>query len=187
MYNHTLRINGEFLASGQTLPADGTATGNGGVSRAGSMCGAAEVLVRAVSSVRVGAQKQLTLQLEHGDSEDALTPMPVSFARRYPEGLQAAPGDVLARLCLPTRRGMCAPYWVPMTLRRRALWMSLWISFPADGGGAAGNRARRKKVIPLAPRLCGALLQACRPADAVIAEKAVSAEADTEQEMPHAV
>jgi hypothetical protein len=110
MYNHTLRINGEFLASGQTLPADGTATGNGGVSRAGSMCGAAEVLVRAVSSVRVGAQKQLMLQLEHGDSEDALTPMPVSFARRYPEGLQAAPGDVLARLPVPsdTARYVCA-------------------------------------------------------------------------------
>jgi hypothetical protein len=36
--------------------------------------------------------------------------MPVSFARRYPEGLQAAPGDVLARLPVPsdTARYVCA-------------------------------------------------------------------------------
>ncbi|MFV0421684.1 hypothetical protein [Oleidesulfovibrio sp.] len=105
MYNHTLRINGEFLASAQQMPANTQVTGNGGVSRAGSMCGAAEVVVKAVAPVTLAAGKSFTLHLEHGDAEDSLSVMPVAFTRQYTDGLNATAGDIIARLPVPSDAG----------------------------------------------------------------------------------
>lgn len=102
MYGHMLRIHGEHLAKGQTLPANAQVVGNGGPQRAGAMMGAAEVAAVAASPVTLGNDKSLTLTLQDSDDGLAFAALPVSFRRSVLGGRTWAVGEVLGRLPLPS-------------------------------------------------------------------------------------
>lgn len=103
MYNHQLRIHGEYLASKQTLPKNAQAVGNGGAQRAGSLMGAAEIVMRAASVVTIAASKSFSVLLEHSADNESFVLMPLTF--KSTSGAQARTwqdGDVMARVPLPS-------------------------------------------------------------------------------------
>lgn len=103
MYNHQLRIYGEYLAKEQPLPQNSQSVGNGGGQRAGSMMGAAEVVLTASAPVTLQAQKSVSFGLEESDDNTSFTPVPLTF--RLTSGTAARTweqGDVIGRLPLPS-------------------------------------------------------------------------------------
>ncbi len=103
MYDHQLRIHGESLALNQALPKNAQAVGNGGPQRAGSLMGAAEAVVKAVSPVSLAANKSLTVILEDGDEPGTLSPLPLTFKLTAgATALTREAGSILGRIPLPS-------------------------------------------------------------------------------------
>ena len=103
MYDHQLRSHGEALAQNQALPKNTQTPGNGGPQRAGSMMGAAEAVVKAVSPVTVAAGKSLTVILEDGDDAATLTALPLTFKLTAGASvLTRDTGAILGRIPLPS-------------------------------------------------------------------------------------
>ncbi|WP_027186658.1 hypothetical protein [Desulfovibrio cuneatus] len=103
MYNHQLRVYGEYLAKEQPLPQNSQSVGNGGGQRAGSMLGAAEVVFTASAPVALQAQKAVSFGLEESDDNTSFTPVPITF--RLATGTTARAweqGDIIGRLPLPS-------------------------------------------------------------------------------------
>lgn len=67
MYNHTLKVHGENLASDMVLPKNTSAAGNGIVMNFAGSLGAQEVLVEVAEDVTIADTKSLTVTLEHRD------------------------------------------------------------------------------------------------------------------------
>ncbi|SIO36834.1 hypothetical protein [Halodesulfovibrio marinisediminis] len=103
MYKHTLRVNGEYLAKAQTLPANSSSVGNGGSIKAGSTMGAVEVVMAAADAVSIPASTQLTLQLEGSDDNTTFTLLPVNFVVTTAGSVtKYKKGEELARLPIPS-------------------------------------------------------------------------------------
>lgn len=103
MYKNRLTVYGEHLARAQALPAAGEAEGNGGSRRAGSMLGAAEVVMVAAGAVHMAEGATLTLSLRDSADDAVFTDMPVRFRRTAGAGgLAFGAGEVMARLPLPS-------------------------------------------------------------------------------------
>ncbi len=103
MYDHQLRIYGEYLAQAQALPKNARAVGNGGGQRAGSLMGAAEAVMRAASPAALAAGKSVSLLFEDSDDNETFRQMPVSF--KYTGGPSPTAwekGCVVGRLPLPS-------------------------------------------------------------------------------------
>ncbi len=103
MYDHQLRIHGEHLASNQTLPKNTRVTGNGGGQRAGSLMGAAEIVMRASAKVTLAAAKSVSILLEDSDENTTFAAVPVLF--KFTNGASAATweaGEAVGRLPLPS-------------------------------------------------------------------------------------
>ena len=99
MYKHTLRVNGEYLAKEQALPANINVLGNGGALKAGSMLGAVEVVIAAAEPVTLPQDSRLTLTLEGSDDGSTFKVLPVSYALVAKTGGESfAKGDELGRL-----------------------------------------------------------------------------------------
>jgi hypothetical protein len=103
MYKNQLTLYGEHLAKAQVLPANATAEGNGGSRKAGSMLGAAEVVMVAASAVTVAENGTLTLALQESADDSAFAEVPVIF-RKTASGaaMTFAAGEVMARLPMPS-------------------------------------------------------------------------------------
>ena len=102
MYNHQLRIHGEYLASKQTLPKNAQIVGNGGGQRAGSLMGAAEIVVQAASVVTIAAAKSFSVLLEHSADNETFSLMPLAFKSSAALARTWQEGDVMARMPLPS-------------------------------------------------------------------------------------
>ncbi len=103
MYNHQLRVYGEYLAKEQPLPQNSQSVGNGGGQRAGSMMGAAEVVLTASAPVALQTQKTVSFGLEESDDNISFTPVPIFF--RLATGTAARAweqGDIIGRLPPPS-------------------------------------------------------------------------------------
>lgn len=106
MYKNTLTVYGEHLAKAQSLPADASAEGNGGARRAGSMLGAAEVVMVAASSVTLAEGTTLTLMMQQSTDGETFTDIPVQFRKTVAaSSMNVAAGEVMARLPLPSDAG----------------------------------------------------------------------------------
>jgi len=103
MYKHTLRVNGEYLAKAQTLPASADAVGNGGSNKAGSTMGAVELVMAAAQDVTFPAGTRVTLQIEGSDNNADFTVLPVSFSKVTSGTVTTCrSGEEIARLPVPS-------------------------------------------------------------------------------------
>ena len=103
MYDYQLRIHGESLAENQLLPKNTQAAGNGGPQRAGSLMGAAEIVVKAVTPVTIAAGKSLTVIMEDGEEAGTLSAMPLTFKLTAGASALTRPvGEIIGRIPLPS-------------------------------------------------------------------------------------
>ncbi|UZP67379.1 hypothetical protein N1030_17555 [Desulfovibrio mangrovi] len=103
MYKNQLTVYGEHLAKAQTLPANTTAAGNGGSRKAGSMLGAAEVVMVAATPVAIAENATLTLSLQESADDAVFADVPVLFRKAaVGKAMSFAAGEVMARLPMPS-------------------------------------------------------------------------------------
>ncbi len=105
MYNHILRVNGEFLATAQSVSST-AATGNGGALRADNTQGALELVVAASGAVSIAADKSITVTLSDCDTEDGTyVSMPLLLTKTFAAATSYADGDVIGKIPLPSDIG----------------------------------------------------------------------------------
>ena len=104
MYNNVLRIHNEHLANAQSVPSNSNVLGNGGAKRLSGLQGKAEVLLCAHGSLSLTASSELSLTLEHSDSDDAsaFSAMPQQFHKTFSSALHAEDGEIIALLSVPS-------------------------------------------------------------------------------------
>ena len=106
MYNQHLKVHGEGLAKAQILPKNSEAVGNGGFQRAGSMMGAAEIIVQAASLVNLGAGKSLSVFVDYSEDMQSVSPSPCSFKLSAGVGAKSWElGETMARIPLASDAG----------------------------------------------------------------------------------
>lgn len=103
MYDHMLRIYGTNLASEQTLPANTSATGNGGGQSAGGLLGSTEMVMVAATAVSLTSGKAVTMTLEDSDDNETFTAVPITstFTASSTTNSWTA-GTVIMRLPVPS-------------------------------------------------------------------------------------
>lgn len=103
MYNHSLKVHGQYLAEEQSLPQNASADGNGAVLDLRGTMGAMEIAVEVALAVSVADTKNLTIKLQHKDDGGSYADLGTVFSvTAAGAAFTAAAGTVLGRLVLPT-------------------------------------------------------------------------------------
>lgn len=103
MYGHTLRVNGEYLAQAQTVPANTTVAGNAGPIKALSPMGGIEIVMVAKTDVVLATGKSLSLVPQDCDTQTgAYTDMAVTWKKTHAAAKTYKAGETIARLTLPS-------------------------------------------------------------------------------------
>lgn len=102
MYDHTLKVHGEYLAKAQALPQDAAIDGNGQVQDFSGALGAQEVVVEAAADVALADATGLTVTLKHRDAGGSWEQLGTACVVTASGPATFAAGTVLGRFIPPT-------------------------------------------------------------------------------------
>lgn len=102
MYDHTLKVHGQYLAKEQALPQNGTADGNGAVLDLTGTMGGVEIVARIAGDVTLADTKTMTIGLKQSADGEAWEGLATLFTLTSDGGDSLAEGTVLGRFVLPT-------------------------------------------------------------------------------------
>lgn len=105
MYDHELKVYGQYLAKEQALPLNTSADGNGAVLDLSGIQGAVEVVAKVTSEITISDTKVLTIKLQDKDDDGSYADLGIVHQATYSSsgGANVVAADtVLGRFVLPT-------------------------------------------------------------------------------------
>jgi len=102
MYEHTLKVHGQYLAHDQALPQNDTADGNGAVLDLTGTMGGVEIVARVSGEITLADTKTLTIGLQESADGESWNSLATLFGLTSDGGDAIAEGTVLGRFVLPT-------------------------------------------------------------------------------------
>lgn len=102
MYDHTLKVHGQYLAHDQALPQNDTADGNGAVLDLTGTMGGVEIVARVSADITLADTTTMTIGLEQSGDGESWAQLATLFGLTSDGGDSLAQGTVLGRFVLPT-------------------------------------------------------------------------------------
>ncbi|WP_461210081.1 hypothetical protein [Desulfocurvus sp. DL9XJH121] len=102
MYDHILKVHGQYLAKEQDVPADAEADGNGPEMDFSGTLGGVEILAVAATDLALADGATLAVRLEHADKGGDFETLGQVCAVTASGALTIEAGEVLGRFIPPT-------------------------------------------------------------------------------------
>lgn len=102
MYDHILKVHGEYLAKEQALPKNASADGNGEEQNYSGSLGSVEILAEAATDIALADTKTLAVSLEHADKGGVFTDLGRVCSATASGATTIKAGTVLGRFIPPT-------------------------------------------------------------------------------------
>ena len=97
-----LKVDGEFLATGQTVPTNTNADGDEGSKELAGTLGGLEVVVSAKTAVTLANTKKFTAKLMDSADNSSFADIPGASVVKTSSGSAWAAGSILARIPIPS-------------------------------------------------------------------------------------
>lgn len=102
MYDHILKVHGEYLAKEQALPQNASADGNGEEQNFSGSLGSVEVLVEAATDISLADAKTLSVTLQHADKGGVFADLGQVCSATASGATTIKAGAILGRFIPPT-------------------------------------------------------------------------------------
>jgi hypothetical protein len=102
MYDHILKVHGEYLAKEQALPQNAEADGNGGEQNYSGSLGSVEIIAEAAEDIALADAKTLAVALRHAAADGAFADLGELCSVTASGATTIEAGTVLGRFIPPT-------------------------------------------------------------------------------------
>ncbi|WP_461209921.1 hypothetical protein [Desulfocurvus sp. DL9XJH121] len=102
MYEHKVKVHGQYLAKAQDMPQNASAAGNGAVVRLGGTMGGIEIEAKVVEALALADTKVASIIVEHSSDGSSFSTLGTLYSVTAAGAITVAAGTVLGRMVLPT-------------------------------------------------------------------------------------